>query len=230
MKSLIELQSVDSLIDSCLKEISLIENEINDNSRLMAIQTKINQLEKNIDILNKALNQLNISIETNNSKILSLETRLYGGEITNNKQSEATVIEIDLLKSQTTEYEEKSLQCIIKLEPYENELKNTSLIFESAKTKKNDSKKQLQIKLENLYTQRTNLQEEKSYLLNIVDKSYLEKYLIIRKRKPNAVGLTDKGICSACNVKLPTGELNSLKQSTSISYCKTCGAIIFYIS
>ena len=230
MKSLIELQSVDSLIDSCLKEISLIENEINDNSRLMAIQTKINQLEKNIDILNKALNQLNISIETNNSKILSLETRLYGGEITNNKQYEANVIEIDLLKSQTTEYEEKSLQCIIKLEPYENELKNTSLIFESAKTEKNDSKKQLQIKLENLYTQRTNLQEEKSYLLNIVDKSYLDKYLIIRKRKPNAVGLTDKGICSACNVKLPTGELNSLKQSTSISYCKTCGAIIFYIS
>lgn len=230
MKSLIELQSVDLLMDSCLKEISFIENEINDNSRLVAIQTKINQLQKNIDILNKALNQLNISIETNNNKILSLETRLYGGEITNNKQSEATVIEIDLLKSQTTEYEEKSLQCIIKLEPYENELKNTSLIFESAKTKKIDSKKQLQIKLENLYTQRTNLQEEKSYLLNIVDKSYLEKYLIIRKRKPNAVGLTDKGICSACNVKLPTGELNSLKQSTSISYCKTCGAIIFYIS
>ena len=74
MKSLIELQSVDLLMDSCLKEISFIENEINDNSRLVAIQTKINQLQKNIDILNKALNQLNISIETNNSKILSLET------------------------------------------------------------------------------------------------------------------------------------------------------------
>ena len=230
MKSLIELQSVDSLIDSCLKEISLIENEINDNSRLVAIQTKINQLEKNIDILNKALNQLNISIETNNSKILSLETRLYGGEITNNKQSEATVIEIDLLKSQTTEYEEKSLQCIIKLEPYENELKNTSLIFESAKTEKNDSKKHLQIKLENLYSKRNTLQQEQSYLLKTVDKAYLEKYLIIRKRKPNAVGLTEKGICSACNVKLPTGELNLLKQSSTITYCKTCGAIIFYIS
>ncbi|MQG84729.1 MAG: hypothetical protein FI679_02365 [SAR202 cluster bacterium] len=230
MKSLIELQSVDLLMDSCLKEISFIENEINDNSRLVAIQTKINQLQKNIDILNKALNQLNISIETNNSKILSLETRLYGGEITNNKQSEATAIEIDLLKSQTTEYEEKSLQCIIKLEPYENELKNTSLIFESAKTEKNDSKKHLQIKLENLYSKRNTLQQEQSYLLKTVDKAYLEKYLIIRKRKPNAVGLTEKGICSACNVKLPTGELNLLKQSSTISYCKTCGAIIFYIS
>ena len=230
MKSLIELQSVDLLMDSCLKEISFIENEINDNSRLVAIQTKINQLQKNIDILNKALNQLNISIETNNNKILSLETRLYGGEITNNKQSEATVIEIDLLKSQTTEYEEKSLQCIIKLEPYENELKNTSLIFESAKTEKNDSKKHLQIKLENLYSKRNTLQQEQSYLLKTVDKAYLEKYLIIRKRKPNAVGLTEKGICSACNVKLPTGELNLLKQSSTISYCKTCGAIIFYIS
>jgi len=230
MKSLIELQSVDLLMDSCLKEISFIENEINDNSRLVAIQTKINQLQKNIDILNKALNQLNISIETNNSKILSLETRLYGGEITNNKQSEATAIEIDLLKSQTTEYEEKSLQCIIKLEPYENELKNTSLIFESAKTEKNDSKKHLQIKLENLYSKRNTLQQEQSYLFKTVDKAYLEKYLIIRKRKPNAVGLTEKGICSACNVKLPTGELNLLKQSSTISYCKTCGAIIFYIS
>lgn len=230
MKSLIELQSVDLLMDSCLKEISFIENEINDNSRLVAIQTKINQLQKNIDILNKALNQLNISIETNNSKILSLETRLYGGEITNNKQSEATAIEIDLLKSQTTEYEEKSLQCIIKLEPYENELKNTSLIFESAKTEKNDSKKHLQIKLENLYSKRNTLQQEQSYLLKTVDKAYLEKYLVIRKRKPNAVGLTEKGICSACNVKLPTGELNLLKQSSTISYCKTCGAIIFYIS
>ena len=62
MKSLIELQSVDLLMDSCLKEISFIENEINDNSRLVAIQTKINQLQKNIDILNKALNKLNISI------------------------------------------------------------------------------------------------------------------------------------------------------------------------
>ena len=165
-----------------------------------------------------------------NSKILSLETRLYGGEITNNKQSEATAIEIDLLKSQTTEYEEKSLQCIIKLEPYENELKNTSLIFESAKTEKNDSKKHLQIKLENLYSKRNTLQQEQSYLLKTVDKAYLEKYLIIRKRKPNAVGLTEKGICSACNVKLPTGELNLLKQSSTISYCKTCGAIIFYIS
>ena len=230
MKSLIELQSVDLLMDSCLKEISFIENEINDNSRLVAIQTKINQLQKNIDILNKALNQLNISIETNNSKILSLETRLYGGEITNNKQSEATAIEIDLLKSQTTEYEEKSLQCIIKLEPYENQLKNTSLIFESAKTEKKDSKKHLQIKLENLYSKRNTLQQEQSYLLKTVDKAYLEKYLIIRKRKPNAVGLTEKGICSACNVKLPTGELNLLKQSSTISYCKTCGAIIFYIS
>ena len=78
MKSLIELQSVDLLMDSCLKEISFIENEINDNSRLVAIQTKINQLQKNIDILNKALNQLNISIETNNSKILSLLTNLKG--------------------------------------------------------------------------------------------------------------------------------------------------------
>lgn len=230
MKSLIELQSVDLLMDSCLKEISFIENEINDNSRLVAIQTKINQLQKNIDILNKALNQLNISIETNNNKILSLETRLYGGEITNNKQSEATAIEIDLLKSQTTEYEEKSLQCIIKLEPYENELKNTSLIFESAKTEKNDSKKHLQIKLENLYSKRNTLQQEQSYLLKTVDKAYLEKYLVIRKRKPNAVGLTEKGICSACNVKLPTGELNLLKQSSTITYCKTCGAIIFYIS
>ena len=230
MKSLIELQSVDLLMDSCLKEISFIENEINDNSRLVAIQTKINQLQKNIDILNKALNQLNISIETNNNKILSLETRLYGGEITNNKQSEATPIEIDLLKSQTTEYEEKSLQCIIKLEPYENELKNTSLIFESAKTEKNDSKKHLQIKLENLYSKRNTLQQEQSYLLKTVDKAYLEKYLVIRKRKPNAVGLTEKGICSACNVKLPTGELNLLKQSSTITYCKTCGAIIFYIS
>ncbi len=99
MKSLIELQSVDLLMDSCLKEISFIENEINDNSRLESIQTKINQLKKNIDILNKALNQLNISIETNNNKVLALESRLYGGEITNKKQSEATVIEIDSLKS-----------------------------------------------------------------------------------------------------------------------------------
>tara|TARA_Y100001970_G_C14121721_1_gene796690 strand:- start:2 stop:694 length:693 start_codon:yes stop_codon:yes gene_type:complete len=230
MKSLIELQSVDLLIDSCLKEISLIENEINDNSRLVAIQTKINQLQKNIDILNKSLNQLNISIQTNNNKILALETRLYGGEITNNKQSEATVIEIDLLKSQTTEYEEKSLQCIIKLEPFENELKNTFVIYESVKIEKDDSKKNLQIKLENLYSKRNTLQEEQSCLLKIIDKAYLEKYLIIRKRKPNAVGLTEKGICSACNVKLPTGELNLLKQSSTISYCKTCGAIIFYIS
>ena len=197
---------------------------------LLQYKQKSINFKKNIDILNKALNQLNISIETNNSKILSLETRLYGGEITNNKQSEATAIEIDLLKSQTTEYEEKSLQCIIKLEPYENELKNTSLIFESAKTEKNDSKKHLQIKLENLYSKRNTLQQEQSYLLKTVDKAYLEKYLVIRKRKPNAVGLTEKGICSACNVKLPTGELNLLKQSSTITYCKTCGAIIFYIS
>ncbi len=230
MKSLIELQSVDLLMDSCLKEISFIENEINDNSRLESIQTKINQLKKNIDILNKALNQLNISIDTNNNKVLALESRLYGGEITNKKQSEATVIEIDSLKSQTTEYEEKSMQCIIKLEPYENELKNTSVIYETTKTQQNDSKTHLQNKLENLYTKRTNLQEEKSYLLKNVDKDYLEKYLTIRKRKPNAVGLTEKGVCSACNVKLPTGELNLLKESSSISYCKTCGSIIFYIS
>ncbi len=122
------------------------------------------------------------------------------------------------------------MQCIIKLEPYENELKNTSVIYETTKTQQNDSKTHLQNKLENLYTKRTNLQEEKSYLLKNVDKDYLEKYLTIRKRKPNAVGLTEKGFCSACNVKLPTGELNLLKESSSISYCKTCGSIIFYIS
>tara|TARA_B100001142_G_C14303231_1_gene643706 strand:+ start:680 stop:1372 length:693 start_codon:yes stop_codon:yes gene_type:complete len=230
MKSLIELQSVDLLMDSCLKEISLIENEINDNSYLQLIETKIQKLQKNIDILNKALDQLNISIDTNKNKILNLETRLYGGEITNNKQSEATVIEIDTLKSQTVDYEDKSLQCIIKLEPFEKELQTTTVIYESAKTEKNDSKTSLQIKLENLHTQRTNLLEEKTYLLKTVDKAYLEKYNLIRKRKPNAVGVTERGICSACNVKLPTGELNSLKQSTTISYCKTCGAIIFYLS
>ena len=75
------------------------------------------QLKKNIDILNKALNQLNISIETNNNKVLALESRLYGGEITNKKQSEATVIEIDSLKSQTTEYEEKSIAYRISRNP-----------------------------------------------------------------------------------------------------------------
>ena len=230
MKSLIELQSIDLLIDAAFKEISSLKFQIQDNSRLDLFRDKIDKINKVVYLLNEQINKHNIHIESNNNKVLNLETRLYGGDIKNNKESEATLAEIDSFKFQTKDLEDKSLEYIIKLEPIEKELVALTLSYEDEQKQTNNTRLTLHRDLEELKKKYIVLQNDKKNVVELVDKFYLEKYFLIRKRKSNAVGTTDKGICTVCSVKLPTGELNSLKGSDDIFYCKTCGAILFFVS
>jgi predicted nucleic acid-binding Zn-ribbon protein len=59
-----------------------------------------------------------------------------------------------------------------------------------------------------------------------VDREWLERYDIIRRRRPDAVVRLENGVCGGCHMRLPPAALHDTRRQDTMTVCDFCGRLL----
>ncbi|KKN61048.1 hypothetical protein LCGC14_0526070 [marine sediment metagenome] len=228
--SLLELQKIDSKIDSLNKDLETIKEK----ARYDELQAGLEKLRAKEELFQKehnresqAFDKVNGELDLLNRKIENEQKKLYSGTVSNPKELAAIQKEIESLSNKKDGLETSVLEEMDKVSALDDALTKTKEFIardyeEAQKAKEVWQQKETEIKAEISTVGASRGEQTKN-----VDEELLEDYEDIRETKGGiGAGALVKGICEVCNVELPETEVEELRAKDRPDYCTSCGRIL----
>ncbi len=160
-------------------------------------------------------------------KIEGIETRLYGGAITNLRELTALEEEHNITKRSLAAAEEAVTPAQLASDDAalrHDDLQDTLAASEKQwKTEASEHRKRAQT----VSAECTTLESERNSFASDIDANDLSLYRSLLPRKSGvAVARVERGICQGCRIKLPMREIARLKNSDILVLCSSCGRIL----
>jgi predicted nucleic acid-binding Zn-ribbon protein len=164
-----------------------------------------------------------------NTRIKESEKRLMSGQVRNPKELEALQSSIEALQRQQDSVENTSVEALLKAEELTGQVAKAHNQLQRVQQSWSTSQAELveeDAKLKRAYL---HLKKQRETLTEGIDKALLQQYEHMRERKGGtAVATIENEICSACNVKVPSGILSTLRsESDKMVTCSSCGRILY---
>lgn len=225
---LYQAQKVDlqlSAIDKRLTDIDILL--MNDTE----IKTSKKRYEEVLTSLKKAsqdLKEIEYSINTKRNKLEQSESSLYSGTIKNPKELQDLQKEILSLKNAVSKLEEQELDQMLVVEELEVSLDRTQKEHEITLANNEKKNQILYIEKNNLFNQKNILSTERAVIMSQLTPQKVSVYDELRKRKNGvAVAKIDDQTCTLCGNSLTPAECQSVKTSTDLIFCPSCGRILY---
>lgn len=217
-------------LDRNLTKLDILKKELKTGS----IEKKITNINRKLEILNNNSGIIKTCIiEQENSltqyeyEINLLNDKLYKDNITDIRQLEYLSFEKEEIKKKLKEIE---IEMIAYMEEDESiESKHKDNVFILKELKENSKEKSSSIKNE-LKSLEEKVKQEESKIKEIADKlddDLLKQYNNLKERKHSPIVLIENNICIGCNMRLPTYQLEELKNKENIINCESCGRILY---
>jgi predicted nucleic acid-binding Zn-ribbon protein len=161
------------------------------------------------------------------SKIKASEDRIYGGVVRNPKELKGLQDELKSLRRRRLAKEDLVLEAMVELDQL-----GEGLTAQQAATA--DLEAEWRTSQEALLSERAKLQERRTDLQALREKQASAPGLDInlyeslrRRRGGRPVAMLKDGVCSACGMALPTGEVQLAKYSQELCHCSSCGRVLW---
>ena len=228
IKSMFDLQKIDSKLDKLKNNVLKIDGEMADNSDLQIVQNKINNATSKLSEIEKLKRQSENKLSEINQKSASIEKQLYDGSISNPKELEAIENSRGFLNEENSIEENKLLKIMLYQDEFHKKLKEGSSTINNIKTQINIKKEKFskiksetEIEISKLITKRERLEKK-------IHKNHLSKYEVLRKTKNGlAIAKVEKNTCQGCRIALTTTELQKIIQLKDLIQCKMCNRILY---
>ncbi len=225
---LFQLQKTDTEYDRHHARLQQIEVELNENAALTAAQDDLNSIAKILVTAKQALTKIEDDIQKDRIKLQISESNLYGGRIKNPKELRDLEIEIDSIKKRIHSREDDQLDALLKVEEAETNHQLASGRMEEIKTRLIETQSSLKGEKTQLTKITERLLKEKEAAHASIQAENLVIYEALRKSKRGtAVAMIQENSCSACGTNIRPAEIQAARSSTGLSYCTTCGRILF---
>ncbi|HCB34988.1 MAG TPA: hypothetical protein DEP66_01605 [Acidimicrobiaceae bacterium] len=156
--------------------------------------------------------------------------RLYGGAITSPKDAAAMAHEIETLKQHQSAKEDAVLELMEEMEPLQSRFDDLAERQEQASGRAVDLTERIAAAVEEATAADAAAVSERAARVAEIAPGLVALYEQHRSRMSGqtAVGVLDGGICSACNLSLPTGDrdrISALDADEPVD-CPECGALL----
>lgn len=227
-KSLYDLQQIDSQLDSYAVRLGEIEAELADDQAVKTALAKAEAAEQDLQEAQKALRLAEQAVQDQDYKIKQSQNRLYSGKVTNPKELEDIQNEIEALKRYREVLEERLLETMLVVEDAEESFDQAQEKLESARTQQAQKEAKLKGEKGQIEKHVAQLEEQRKNQIAGISEADLETYKKIRlKRGGVAVAKVEHQGCSACGATLGTAAYQAAQSPTQLTYCDTCGRILF---
>ena len=225
-KQLYELQELDTEIEREEKELVQKSACLGDRKVLDDAQSRLANEKQELDELKRRHREAEAEVDDLLSKISEIETRLYGGKITNPKELSNLQHEANTIKARCEDFENKTLEIIDRVEEAEKTVAGSTGDYRELEERWQREQQQLATDIAGLKNSLAELKLKREQLSKQIEPSALALYERIRQQKKQAVVKVEQGICRACRISLSASILQKARSGQPVQ-CGTCGRIVY---
>ena len=222
-QSLLSLQGTDQSLALKRREYREVQTELDSEGGLPELReicdkTRVRELEAKVETA-----RLESDLAVLRNEVAELETRLYGGAITNVRELTAIETEHSVARRKLAQVEEAIAPAQVAAEHHRQQF--ADLIAE-LETKEKTWKTRL-VELRSEKAKRGTAFNEMLQVRNdeaaLIPDDHLARYTrLFRSNRGIAIVQVDRGVCQGCAVRLPVGEITRLRAADGPIPC-SCG-------
>lgn len=222
------LQKIDNQLDQLTTQLHAIQFKLDDHSLLNNSAEKLSMTEKSFKEATNNLRNAEHEVQQQKIKIEQSESSLYSGKIKNPKELKDLENEVISLQKYLVVLEDRLLERMMdhdEKSSTHNDAKNEYDVINLSETNK----------FNDLVTQKGQIEQEifrikkdREVACNSLSGEEIKLYEQLRKtRRGVAVAQVVDKTCSACGSTLSKTLLQSAFSMSQISFCDTCGRILY---
>jgi len=229
VSALKEYQVILTRISFLEKELAHVPPEIKKlETAWQALTSQIEKYKSEQVELEQKCHKADVSLELEEQKSVKFEGDL--SEVTNDKEYNAVLREIDTAKKEIGKYKELIKTSRAKINEIDVEIAEHVTKSEEAKA---EFEKELNVyrTSQKAYTKELKeLKKESQIVKETIPRGLLSKFNRIAERRNN-VGLAfcQDSICKSCNVRVRHHIVEQLKMRDKVFQCESCRRILFYV-
>jgi uncharacterized protein len=226
-----ELQKVDQVWTKVAKRIQQIQAQLGENEELKAARAQVAQTQADLHSWRGKQTDAELESKSLASRIKAGDEKLMSGQVRDAKELAALQASIEALRRHRELVEEQALTALTEVEALDKQLATEEAALgklEGKWSSSQDGLRQEELKQKQNYVL---LKRKRESLATTMSPGALEKYEHMRKRKAGvAIAEIKNGICSACQVTVPTGVANGLRSGSGLYVpCPSCGRYLVLV-
>jgi uncharacterized protein len=221
---LLRVQDLDLRARDLTLEIGRIEEQLAGDPEIERLAAALAEVEESHGRLATRLRAAEREAEDHRSRMLGRERELMSGRIRNPTELTKLADEVEHMKARVSSEEDAELQLMEEMDGIEHELRQRRAELSAAQKRAEDAAPGLRVRLEDLGSQRTAVEEERKEVWAQVPPAHQGVYG--RLRMQPAVAAVSGGKCSACHVTVTTKGMQMLRRDEGFVYCDNCGRLL----
>ena len=227
MENLVELQGIDTKLKDLNDLLGDLPSKVEGlNQQELTIKRSLQSNKHRLKELELELHKKEISISQLDGKVESLKDQLF--LVTNNKQYDALMREIDHLKDKKSNFENETIELLEEKEKLTQDVES----MESDLTGLSDDLSKRRLKLETAISQSADeksiLEKEKQARIDKIDLNIMSVYDKVMDARGGlaVVPIVGSG-CGGCGAHIPPQTLTEVRANTGIHRCDICGRFLY---
>ena len=225
-KRVFDLQQIELSIQGHTKQIEEMDLRIRYNDQFEQAEAGLKEAESERAGIEKQYKELDAEAEALRAQIKQISDRLYSGKIKNPKELVGYEQEAGMLKASLDKKDDVLLDMMEKLESGKTSIRKLKEARKIALSAWESEKTELQIQVDGLKKELTELERTRNDVLASIDKDTLAAYEGVKGRKGQAVVKVEQGRCLGCRVTLSVSELQHARGNAIVT-CGNCGRILY---
>lgn len=227
IKHLLLLQAIDIEIVTIKAKLENLPKELDNYEKdFLSLEKDKEALLEKMHILKEQEEKILLTVENSVKQIKKTKDKLM--VVSNPKEYNAVLKEIDSFEKMSRIHEEEKLLLYEELHLQENALSALELEYSSALKVFTKEKNNYSSEVEKLKSTIDTLEKKRTEYVQHISLPILSRYEFIRNRIEQPVIATVQGnICKACNIILPPQFESNLLQIKQIYTCPSCQRILY---
>ena len=227
VRQMFALQELDIVLDRVQSAHDKAEYELSNGDMVTNLESELERDTERLQDTELQRKATKLEAETQKERSETLNSQLYGGEVTNPRDLESLEREAANVLHQVEQQETALAEITVKIEEAQTKKSELESKLEEAKAAWRARQSKLKASLKELNAERTGFQGQRSKLTEGLDPSSLQHYETLRKSKGGlAVVKVERGLCQGCRMSLPTHQQQRVRNGHQTVLCSSCGRML----
>jgi len=224
---LFALQETDQALDRAQARFAEIEAQLVESEELVSAREAVEERRKVVEELRSHLSDAETTVEDVRAKAAEVESKLYGGKITNPKELSDLDADLRSIKHLIANREDTLLALLVEIDEAEKQLAAADSIHEGIASAWTQKQEALLAEMARIEPEVAALRARREEQSPAIDGSSLRLYQRLRERHGGrAVARLERGMCQGCRISLPMSVLQKARSGIDLVQCVSCERIL----
>lgn len=227
-RDLYQLHLLDVGIHEREATLADVIRQLGDEEALRRLKLRVSVQTEELAGLDREQRDADNTLSDLQTKLKSVEQKAYSGSVTNPRELEGFAQEVNFLRKQIGDAEERSLILMDRVDEARSNLGKSSAELEGLEAQRSDDLERLTAEKGQMESQLSDLGVKRQGLVATIDVNAVGVYESLRNsRGISTVAKVEHGMCQGCRITLPVGIVQRARVGRELVQCTSCSRILY---